>query len=284
LCFIFLILCCIAATASGQNDSARATFIEDSVFSPALKRNVAFRAITPGNLNPAHPRPALLLLHGYGGNHTSWSSSIDLVSIVDTLQLVILMPNGDDSWYVNSAADSNDRYEDALISDLLPALVQRFGLDTASMGVAGFSMGGFGALSLGLRHPRVFAVAGAFSASLDVPLRIPELERNNRGYLRESLERAFGTDTTRWRACDPVTTLLTLDSATIPYLYLVTGIQDEFTARISLYHDFSDFLRNRNIAYEYHETPGHHNWAFCRQEIGPFIRRMLEILAARPPH
>lgn len=280
--FVALILCCCAATASSQRDSSGATVIEDTIFSPALKRNMAFRVVASGNDTPSNPRPALLLLHGYGGDHTSWSSSIDLERVVDTLRLVIIMPNSNDSWYVNSAMDADERHEDALINDLLPSLVRRFNIDTLNVGVAGFSMGGFGALNLGLRHPRVFRVIGAFSASLDVPLGIPDLERNNRGYLRESLERAFGTDSAHWRAYDLVTALSALDSASIPYLYLVSGIQDEFTLRLSLYRNFSDFLRNRLIAYEYHETPGHHNWAFCRQGIGPFVKRMLEVLASRP--
>jgi putative tributyrin esterase len=197
--------------------------------------------------------------------------------MVDTTGLVIITPDGRNSWYVDSATDSLARYDDAIVTTLLPAVIRKFHIDSARVGVAGFSMGGFGALSLGLHHPAEFVFIGAFSASLDVPLGIPALERNNRGELRQSLEQAFGTDTSQWAARDPRTLLLGRDPASLPYIYLATGIRDEFTLRLSLYREFADMLRANQFAYEYHETPGRHNWGYCRQEIGPCIRTFLRI-------
>jgi S-formylglutathione hydrolase FrmB len=144
-------------------------------------------------------------------------------------------------------------------------------------------MGGFGALSLGLHHPKQFVFIGAFSASLDVPLGIPELERNNRGELRQSLEQAFGTEPSLWRAGDPGARLRDMDSASVPYLYLANGIRDEFPLRLSLYRAFADMLRENRFAYEYHETPGRHNWEYCRQEIGPCVGVFLRIIGSRAP-
>jgi putative tributyrin esterase len=279
---LFLLLC-DAGRASRPDTTFRAEVLEDSVYAPALHRHLLYRAVVPRSPGLTQHRAALFLLHGFGGDHRSWTSSVDLTSIVDSTGLVVITPNGENSWYVNSATDSLDRFEDAIVTTLLPAVTGKFHIDSARVGVAGFSMGGFGALSLGLRHPAQFVFIGAFSASLDVPLGIPDLERNNRGGLRQSLEQAFGTDPSEWPAGDPRTYLHGRDSASVPYLYLATGIRDEFTGRLSLYRDFADILRENRFAYEYHETPGRHNWAYCRQEIGPCVRTFLRIIESAKP-
>ena len=116
------------------------------------------------------------------------------------MNIAVIMPDGENSWYVNAVNDSAGHYEDALLQDLLPAIRQRTRIDTTRMGVAGLSMGGFGALELGLRHATTFRFIGALSASLDVPFGIPDLERNGRGGLRGSLNTIFGADTSRWAA------------------------------------------------------------------------------------
>ena len=74
-----------------------------------------------------------------------------------------------------------------------------------------------------------------------------------------------------------------MDSASVPYLYLANGIRDEFTLRLSLYRAFADMLREHRFAYEYHETPGRHNWEYCRQEIGSCVRTFLRITGSAKP-
>jgi putative tributyrin esterase len=253
------------------------TIIEDSLFSSTLHRFVQYRAVVPAPCDTCGLRAGLLLLHGYGGDHRSWTSSVNLKEIALSFHLVIITPNGHDSWYVNSATDSLNRYDDAFVTELLPAVMRIFSIDSSKLGVAGFSMGGFGALSLGLHHPDRFRFIGALSASLDVPMGMPDLARNDRLGLKPSLESAFGKDSAAWITRDPVACLMTMDSASVPYLYLATGISDEFRLRISLYHAFIDFLTTRHVAYEFHETPGRHNWAYCQQEIGPLVKRMMSL-------
>jgi len=258
-----------------------AAFVVDSIYSPALHRSLRYQALVPARKDTSLACPGLLILHGFGGDEQSWMSSGDLMETAQRAQVVIIAPDGRNSWYVDSATDTLQRFEEAFVVDLLPRLLFRFHLDSMKIGVAGFSMGGFGALSLGLRHPGAFAFVGALSASLDIPMDIPSLERNNRSYLRPSLEAAFGRDTLRWRAYDLSSRVAALDSSVAPYLYLASGIQDEFTRRVDYYHRFIALLQQRHFAYEYHETPGHHNWAYCRQEIGPLVQRMIAVLRHR---
>jgi putative tributyrin esterase len=258
--------------------SGEATVTEDSLYSARLHRTMYYRVLVSDPDANGQPHPTLVLLHGYTGNHKNWTDLTKLRDVVTGSPIVVVMPHGENSWYVNAVSDSAGPYEDALLMDLLPAVIGRFPIDTTRMGIAGLSMGGYGALSLGLRHPHTFHFIGALSGSLDVPFLIPDLERNGRTGLKSSLEHIFGRDTTFWAAHAPSRLAASIPASEAPYFYLANGIQDEFARRLSLYRDFADLLRSRSLRYEYHETPGRHSWEYWDQEIPGVIHRFLQIV------
>jgi putative tributyrin esterase len=258
--------------------SGEPTVTEDSLYSPRLHRTMHYRVLVSDPSEEAMAHPTLVLLHGYTGNHRNWTDLTRLRDVVAGRHIVIVMPHGENSWYVNAVSDSAGPYEDALLTDLLPAVIRNFPIDTTRMGIAGLSMGGYGALSLGLRHPHTFRFIGSLSGSLDVPFLIPDLERNGRAGLKASLEHIFGRDTTFWAAHAPFRLAASMPASDAPYFYLANGIQDEFTRRLYLYRDFADLLHSRSLRYEYHETPGRHSWDYWEQEIPGVIQRFLEIV------
>lgn len=80
------------------------------------------------------------------------------------------------------------------ISDELPrVLAETLGLDTARMAITGHSMGGHGALTLGLRHPERFVSISAF-APIVAPTRVPWGHKAFTAYL--------GSDRETWKAWD----------------------------------------------------------------------------------
>jgi len=254
---------------------AQPSVIEDSLSSTALHRVIHFRVCLPPAGEGRYP--AILLLHGFTGDYRNWTDIASVERYAARDSIIIVTTDGDDSWYVNSLTDTASRFEDCFVGDILPHLLRTYPADEGRVGIAGASMGGFGALVLGLRHPQRFRFIGAMSASLDIPFGIPDLERNGRGGFRPSLERAFGRDTSQWGAVTPQSLVRTVDSASMPYLYLVNGIQDEFTLRLTLYRSFVDILRARGLRYEYHETPGRHSWSYWEREIAPLLMRFREL-------
>ena len=82
------------------------------------------------------------------------------------------------------------------IADELPALLERhFPVDIARMGITGHSMGGHGALTLGLTYPERFKSLSAF-APIVAPGQVPWGHKALAGYL--------GDDRAAWRAHDAV--------------------------------------------------------------------------------
>jgi S-formylglutathione hydrolase len=104
------------------------------------------------------------------------------------------------------------------IEDELPALIAAaFPADLARQGITGHSMGGHGALTIGLRNPGRFRSVSAF-APIVAPSRVPWGEKALRGYL--------GSDRAAWRAYDACA--LIEDGARVAELLVDQGEADPF--------------------------------------------------------
>jgi S-formylglutathione hydrolase len=104
------------------------------------------------------------------------------------------------------------------VTDELPALVvDAFPADLGRQSIMGHSMGGHGALTVGLRFPDRFRAVSAFSPIV-APTRVPWGRKALRGYL--------GEDEAAWRAHDAVA--LIEDGARPPPLLVDQGDADQF--------------------------------------------------------
>jgi S-formylglutathione hydrolase len=108
----------------------------------------------------------------------------------------------------------------AYVTEELPALIAaEFPADPARQSIMGHSMGGHGALTIGLRHPDRYRAVSAF-APIVAPSRVPWGRKALGGYL--------GDDHTAWRAHDAVA--LIEDGARAPALLVDQGANDQFLA------------------------------------------------------
>ena len=106
------------------------------------------------------------------------------------------------------------------IEDELPALIaEHFPVDMARQGITGHSMGGHGALTIGLRNADRFASISAFSPIV-APTQCPWGEKALSGYL--------GEDRAAWRAYDACA--LIEDGARADALLVEQGTADQFLA------------------------------------------------------
>jgi putative tributyrin esterase len=116
--------------------------------------------------------PVVYLLHGGDGNFRDWTNYSDVARFAER-GLVLVMPDGDESYYTNSADHPDQPYEDYIVKDLIADVETQFptASDRAHRAIAGVSMGGFGAVKLSLKHPELFSFAAGLSSALDVPSR-----------------------------------------------------------------------------------------------------------------
>jgi len=123
-------------------------------------------------------------------------------------------------FYVDATQDpwaENFRMR-SYIEQELPALIaEQFPADMARQGITGHSMGGHGALTIGLRNPDRFRSVSAF-APIVSPLNCPWGEKALGGYL--------GPDKAAWREYDACA--LIEDGARLPDLLIDQGEGDNF--------------------------------------------------------
>lgn len=121
----------------------------------------------PPGFKPGRPLPVLYLLHGYGMDADQWFKTGQIHHFMDNLiaqtlihPFVVVMPSSGKEAYTGAS-------ERFLTTELPAWLKQRYGLRLASKqaGVAGMSMGGFGAFYLALQHPDLFGIAVALSGA-----------------------------------------------------------------------------------------------------------------------
>ena len=124
-----------------------------------------------------HGTPTLWLLHGLSDDHSAWTRRTAVERYVAGMNLAVVMPNVDRSYYADMA--SGLRYW-TFVSEELPAVARRFfrlSDRREDNFAAGLSMGGYGALKLAMNHPERFAAAASLSGAVDpaaLGARMPE--------------------------------------------------------------------------------------------------------------
>lgn len=230
--------------------------LKDITFhSNALNRDMHYRVILP--TNTPNRLPAIYLLHGINSRFTDWTNNSNVASFA-THGYILIMPQGDDSYYTNSATVPADRYEDYIATDLIRDAESRFPIinNRASRAVIGVSMGGFGALNLAFKHPDLFHFVAALSPAIDVTRRRFSLKRM--AQTRHFAAIFGGDETPSRRANDPFLLAAHANPATLPTFYITCGDREPLLAPN---RDFTTSLTNHHIPFTFTEVHGGHDWS-----------------------
>ena len=251
---------------------------DDSVASAALGREMKYRVLLPSGYDGTLQRyPVLYLLHGLTGDYKDWSTRTNLAEYSKTVPLIIVMPDGGNSWYTN-AGDGSSKFEDYIATELPADVVQKYRTINSRYGraIAGLSMGGYGALKLALKRPAQFSVAGSFSGAHGVT-REGELEGRIGAAESERLGKIFGPAGSSTRKENDVFTLAAAQRPqTAPYIYIDCGTADGL---ITSNRQVVEALSKSGAAYEYHEVAGSHSWDYWDRRVREFLTVLMKKLA-----
>jgi putative tributyrin esterase len=217
--------------------------------------------------------PVLYLLHGWNGNHDSWLSHTALVQYASEHQIIIITPEGKNGWYTDSATVPAEQYETYVLRELIPDVDSRFRTIRNRRGrsIAGCSMGGYGALKFGFKHPEMFTLAASMSGALDASVRSDE----------DSLIKTFGDNNSPVRKANDLPRLARDFPAErfgiLPYFYFDCGTEDPWLA---LNRDFANLLLERKITHEYRQLPGGHIWPYWDRQVREVLRVAAERMAS----
>ena len=276
LIFILLSFNAFGQVSKKQLDTKKNEVITLKYKSDLMKREMSYRVIFPQSYktNKKERFAVLYLLHGLSGSYKNWTDSSKLAEYSTDYNYIIVMPDGNNGWYTDSAVAVNDKYESYIVKEIIPEIdrVFRTKKGRESRAIAGLSMGGYGALKFGLKYPEMFVLTGAFSGAL----RAAEWEgKDFRGWkaFANSIDKAFGTSKSETRKENNIFTMLESksrdDLAKLPFVYIDCGTEDLL---IKQNQDFSKLLFNQKVPHEFRQLPGRHNWKFWDAQIQEFLQ------------
>ena len=255
--------------------------IEVNFYSNSLMRTATVNVIIPtdkrtdlGQLAAPEKFPVLYLLHGILGNYTDWISGTTVQSLADQYDLCVVMPSGDNKFYVDSSK-TGDRYG-KFISEELPDFIERtFPVyrDREHSFIAGLSMGGFGACVNGLKHPEKFSCIGLFSAALIKDNILKSRNQNVQDLLtRKNYETIFDLDDAKEfegsvNDYDQLAENLK-DAENKPLIWMACGTQDSLHKADAA---FAKKLKKLGLEVTWSEWKGKHDWIFWQECIMKFI-------------
>ena len=280
----------IAGLTLSATINAQTTSIETVQFhSNLINATLPYRVILPPDYRQAKTTryPVLYLLHGWAGHYTDWITRTNVADYAAQYRIIVVMPEGNNSWYVDGtpiktasgAERPGDKYESYILREVLPDVDQRYRTIQSryGRGIAGLSMGGYGAIKYGLKYPSTFSFAGSMSGAL-AAATWTEDEMKTVKAVYDSLPPVFGPTGSEVRKANDVFQITQGLSASriaaLPYFYLDSGTEDFFFA---VNHQFAQLLREKKIPHEYRELPGDHSWQYWDRQV----REVLKIAAEK---
>jgi S-formylglutathione hydrolase FrmB len=209
--------------------------------------------------------PVVYFLHGSPGSAgdvfgAGLAAALDAWVAGGGRPFVVASPDGngsrpDTEWA--DAADGADRLESFVVGVVVPSVEGDHPRDRGHRAVAGFSMGGYGAMNLGLRHPDVFgqvvSLAGYFHA-----------------YDGEGV---FGGDSGEEAANSPDQHV---ESARNTRIALLDGDHDQVPIVKGESQRFASLLRDAGMDPEVVISSGGHDWDYVSSQF----RTVIEFLDA----
>src|SRR5262249_35083865 len=228
------------------------------------------------------------------------------------LDLIVVMPDVGNSWYVNWAKNDDgqqNRWEDFIIKDLIGHVDANYRTIAKREGRAinGLSMGGYGGIMLGLKHPDLFCSIGSHSGAIAFAKSVGERLKDGKELPRPRSEPSTKPDprigvegfssqaerTPKGRmfvtaddcaAYDPFQLVLKVPRDKLPHIYLDCGTEDRL---LESNQAFLKLLMENKIQFTYAQSGGGHAAPYWSREVGHSMAVQYAIiqrnLAARKP-
>ena len=230
--------------------------------SSSVGMNVAFHALVPqfdptGAHGPAQEGPykVIYLLHGYSDNSAHWLRMTAIERELTNRPVVVILPETDNAFWLNTQAKWN--YFDYLTQELPDLCRHYFPISTKKEDtmIAGFSMGGYGALHSALNCPDRYGYCAAFAPAIELetmydrerPLNAQWILGDQKSFMQSTENLYVALEECAKAGNMPQTMIrVGLDDGLKPQ-------SDRFAAKIR--------QLGQNVLYE--PVPGRHDWYFA---------------------
>jgi len=263
--FLSLILC---ISANGRVETVR---FQSKLVNTTLPYNVILPAGYETSKTTRYP--VLYLLHGLMGHYSDWIARTNVADYAADYRMIVVMPEGNDSWYTDAPTVATGKYESYILRELIPDVQQRYRTIEARYGrsIAGLSMGGYGAIKFGLKSPLTFVFAGSMSGAFVVP-RLTEKETPEAWIESLKLFGPVGSETRRANDLFEIIEKLTPGRAgMLPYFYFDCGTED-LPLIFHSNRELATMMFEKKIQHEFRQLPGDHSWAYWDRQVRDVLK------------
>ncbi|MDR2151818.1 MAG: esterase family protein [Helicobacteraceae bacterium] len=240
-------------------------------YSQAMRKTIEAIVIAPDAAD--EKIASIYLLHGYGATPNSWLeiAKDELTIAADKRKVLFVLANGGVSWYIDSPRDKSVRYETYVAKELTAQIDAQYPTiaSAKARAIAGFSMGGHGALFLALKHSDTFSAVGAMAGGVDLP---PFSQYWGLTRLLGDLK-TYRED---WIAHSAINMIERYDPSALT-IRIDCGRDDFFRASNAA---FAKKLRDLNASFIYEERGGGHDGAFLKAALGDQLEFLIDAVKA----
>ena len=216
--------------------------------------------------------PVLYLLHGADDNYMAWPSHVDLKQKASQYGLIIVCPDGQDSWYFDSPIDPKMQFETYVSKELVNYIDTHYRTLARAdkRAITGLSMGGHGALWLAWRHPDVFKHCGSMSGGVDIT-KFPD-----RWNIDKRLGK-FASSKGVWATHSVASLVPTLKAG--QNIIIDCGDRDFFFEVNMALHNA---LEAKGIAHDFTIRAGQHSWQYWVESLENHLKFFQQALSGKP--
>ncbi len=259
-----------SGTEHVDSDKSGSRIVKEIFYSKILKKKKNFTVVLPEGYDKSGAGyPVLYLFHGRGRHERSLVDNPQSCAPLMQAKFVIVLPDGDDNWYINSPVDKASRYND-YIEELISFAEKKYRIskDRNKRGLSGWSMGGYGCTIFAETHSDRFSALAPIIGLLDYP---------RRGYPRGqsySIQfKRFGKDPAGWKKYNPFTYAGNLKNM---QLLIITG-KKCFTRTMN--RNFVARLQELKIPVTYIEAEGGHSFQLVTEALPKVVSFMNRTIA-----
>ncbi|MDN5211803.1 alpha/beta hydrolase-fold protein [Fulvivirgaceae bacterium BMA12] len=232
-----------------------------TIKTPHLKGRGDICVFVPPDTGSA-PIPLLILLHGVYGSAWAWTlkggahvSAMEMIQNGEIKPMAIAMPS-DGLWGDGSAYLPHNGYdfEKWIVDDVPQAVIENIPAvtSTSKLFIGGLSMGGFGALRMGVKHAEKFQAISAHSSITDIEQMPLFVEEDLSHYYQAKPEETS------------VLSVIKEHRHHLPAIRFDCGTEDLLIEKNRTLHRQ---LADENIKHEYYEFEGGHEWPYWQKHI-----------------
>ncbi len=218
--------------------------------------------------------PTVYMQHGLGDTYETFFAWTDLEDYARDVEVIIVTPDGGDGWYCNDPRDGGAAWEDHIAGEVVDHVDANFPTIASREGraMAGFSMGGYGAMMLALKHPDRFAAvctqAGSFAFGHALRPDRPE---------RSAFMQAVAPPGGQYDLFTMTEAMAAAGGGTDVAIRFAVGTGDHL---LDVNRQFHAHLEGLGLPHEYAEVDGGHQWSTVNRELPGMLAFVARHLAS----